>query len=261
MSRFLSLLLVFVLSEALAFDEKLALKDSQAAIGRSIGDYRFTDSQGRELQLASLRGKPLVVNFVYTGCAQVCPTATRALAQAVSGAERSLGPGTFRVATIGFNQPFDTPDAMRDFARRLGIADANWLFLATDAKTIPALAADFGFRFEATTAGFDHLLQASILDADGRVYRQLYGDAFDAPQFTGPLLELARNAPRPAAGFAGLISEVKLLCTIYDPASGRYRVNYAVLIEILVGASVMLAGLAILAVEWRRRRRPTTRPG
>ena len=258
MSRFLSLLLVFVFFQARAFDEKLALKDSQAAIGRQIGDYRFTASDGRAIALASLRGKPLVVNFVYTGCAQVCPTATREMARAVAGARRALGPGTFRVATIGFNQPFDTPAAMRDFARKLAIDEPDWLYLSADAKTIPPLAAEFGFRYEATAAGFDHLLQASILDADGRVYRQLYGDAFDAPQFTGPLLELLRNAPRRSGGLAAMIDDVRLLCTVYDPASGRYRVNYAVLIEILVGASVMLAGIGFVAREWRRRRRATS---
>jgi hypothetical protein len=32
-------------------------------------------------------------------------------------------------------------------------------------------------------------------------------------------------------------------------------VSYAVLIEILVGASVMLAGSAFLLLEWRRRQR------
>jgi protein SCO1/2 len=238
-----------------ALDEKLALRESQAAIGRQLGDYRLRDTEEREVRLASFRGKPLVVSFVYTGCYQVCPTATRSLGEAVREAERLLGPGAFNVATIGFNLPFDTPQAMKDFRRKQGIANANWKFLTPDAETLAALTADFGFRFEPTSAGFDHLLQASIVDAQGRIYRQLYGDSFGGPQFTGPLLELVRNAPRPAGDFAGLLEQVKLLCTIYDPAAGRYRVNYAVVIEILVGASVLLVGIVSVAIEWRRRRR------
>lgn len=252
MWRFLSLLLVAFSAEA--FDEKLALKESQAAIGRQIRGYQFLDSAGREVRLTDLRGKPLVVNFIYTGCFQVCPATTQFLAGAVRQAERTLGPGTFRVATIGFHLPVDDPASMRAFARKYGIASPNWLFLTPDAGSLDALTKDLGFRYEATPAGFDHLLQVSILDRDGRVYRQVYGDSFDAPLFVGPLLELAQNAPVEQASFQGAWEKFKLLCTVYDPAAGRYRINYVVVIELLVGASVMLGGIGFVLWEWRRRR-------
>jgi len=208
------------------------------------------------VRLAELRGKPLVVSFIYTGCFQVCPVTTRSLADAVAGAERTLGPGTFRVATIGFNLPFDTPAAMKDFQRKHGVQSPNWLFLSPDAKTLPGLVADFGFRYESTAAGFDHLLQASIVDAEGRIYRQVYGDALATQLFVGPLLELARNTPVPQGSVAGFFEKVKLLCTVYDPVAGRYRVNYVIVAEILVGASIILGVLAFLFVELRRRRPP-----
>jgi protein SCO1 len=254
MPRFLSLVLLCVPLLVQAFDEKAALKESQAAIGRQVGNYRFLDSSGREVRLADLRGKPLVVQFIYTGCFQVCPASTQFLAQAVREAERTLGPGAFRVASIGFNQPVDSPAAMKDFARKFGLASPDWLFLSPDAGSVARLAAELGFRYEATAAGFDHLLQATILDANGRVYRQVYGESFAAPLFTGPLLQLAQNAPVEQGNLEQAWEKVKLLCTVYDPTSGRYRLNYAVVIQILVGASVVLAVLASLLVEWRRRR-------
>ena len=250
-----ALSLLFFAAPALALDAKLALQESQAAIGRQVANYRFVDSNNREVELAALRGKPLVVSFVYTGCFQVCPATTQALAAAVREAERSLGPGTFRVATIGFNLPVDDPASMRAFARKFAIDSPNWLFLTPQADSLAALTAELGFRYEATAAGFDHLLQASILDRDGRVYRQLYGDSFDAPLFVAPLLELVKDAPVPQDNVvAGAWEKFKLLCTVYDPASGRYRVNYVVVIEILVGSSVMLGGVGFVLWEWRRRR-------
>jgi protein SCO1/2 len=255
MRRFASALLLLAAFAAQAFDEKAALKESQAAIGRQVGDYAFRDSEGNPVRLSQLRGKPLVVNFVYTGCMQVCPATTQFLKGAVKDAERALGPGSFRVATIGFNLPFDTPQAMKAFARKNGAASANWLFLTPDAETLPALVANFGFRYEATAAGFDHLLQVSIVDQGGRVYRQVYGDSFDAPLFVGPLLQLAQNAPVADNSIQTFLKQVKLLCTVYDPSAGRYRLNYVVIIELLVGSSVMLGGIGFLAVEWRRRRR------
>jgi len=245
---------------AAALDEKRALRESQAAIGRAVGDYRLTDADGKTVRLSDFRGKPLVVSFIYTGCFQICPTTTKHLEQMVRQAERAIGPGTFHVATIGFNLPFDTPEAMRDYARKQGVRGAGWSFLSPEAGRVEALLADFGFLREATPAGFDHLLQVSIVDAEGRIYRQVYGDAFDAPAFVGPLLELAQNAPRPAGTLSAIVEEIRLLCTIYDPASGKYRVNYAIVIEILVGASVLLVGITSVAIEWRRRRRAPHAP-
>jgi protein SCO1/2 len=249
-----ALSLLLLAAPAFALDEKLALQESQAALGRQVANYRFIDSNEREVELAALRGKPLVVSFIYTGCFQVCPTTTQALAAGVKAAERALGPGTFRVATIGFNLPVDDPASMRAFARKYGLSSPDWLFLTPDAATLDALTRDFGFRYEATPAGFDHLLQVSILDRDGRVYRQLYGDSFDAPLFVGPLLELAQNRPVPAGDLGAFLEQVRLLCTVYDPVAGRYRLNYVVIVELIVGASVLLGGIGFLLYEWRRRR-------
>ena len=141
---------------------------------------------------------------------------------------------------------------MRAFARKFGIASPNWLFLTPKRSSLAALTADLGFRYEATPAGFD-LLQVSILDRDGRVYRQVYGDSFDAPLFQARSCELAQNAPVEQGDLEGAWEKFKLLCTVYDPAAGRYRINYVVVIEILVGTSVML-GIGFVLWEWRRRR-------
>lgn len=236
-----------------AFDRDAALRASQAVIGREVGDYALRDTAGRTVRLVQLRGKPLVVSFVYTGCFQVCPTATRFLAQAVKQAERELGAGSFRVATIGFNLPYDTPQAMAEFARKQGVDAPNWLFLSPDAASVEALAAELGFRYERTAAGFDHLLQVSIVDADGRIYRQLYGESFEPAKLTGALRELAQGAPQPAPKPTGLFDKVRLLCSVYDPATGEYRFNSAYLVEMLVGASIILLGTGFVVVEWRRR--------
>jgi protein SCO1/2 len=254
----LSLALLLAAFAAHAFDEKLALRESQAAIGRGIGDYALRDTEGRTVRLAALRGKPLVVNFVYTGCFQVCPASTQFLARAVAEAERTLGKGAFRVATIGFNLPFDSPGAMGDFRRKHAVVSPDWLFLSPDAQTLPRLVADFGFRYESTAAGFDHLLQASIVDASGRIYRQVYGDSFEVPLFVGPLLELAQGKPVPQGNVQAFLEQVRLLCTVYDPVAGRYRLNTVIVAELLVGASIVLGILTFLVVEWRRRRRPSS---
>ena len=91
---------------AWAEDAKLevqaAYERSQAAIGRSVGDWVLTDHRGRALSLAELRGRPLVISLVFTSCATVCPITTEHLRDAVAEARRTLGADSFAVLTFGF---------------------------------------------------------------------------------------------------------------------------------------------------------------
>ena len=237
-------------------DRRAALTHSQAAIGRPVGDHTFTAADGRRVRLSDYRGRPLVVSFVYTACYQVCPTTTQFLAGAVRSARSALGAESFAVATIGFNLPQDTPEAMRQFARQQDVALPGWDFLSPDIAGLDGLLERFGFSYLATPKGFDHLLQFSILDGNGRVHTQLYGDQFELPLFVEPLKALATGTPTPPLSNLGeLLERVRLLCTVYDPAAGRYRLNYAIVIELLVGASILIAGAVSVTYEWRKRSR------
>jgi len=232
--------------------DSTALRASQAAIGRTVSDWTFSDQRGRSVRLSDWRGKPLVVSFIYTGCFQVCPTTTQFLKQAARAAREALGPDSFRVVTIGFNQPFDSPEALAAFARQQGVDLANWEFLAPRAADVDALLREFGMSVTATSAGFDHLIQATIVDARGTIHAQVYGDAFELPLFVGPLkTALAGEAARTPT-LENLWLKVKLYCTVYDAASGKYKVNYSLFFEIFAGLSTLGALLWFIGREARR---------
>ena len=238
-----------------AVDQTAALRASQAVLGQAPGDHRFTTADGRNASLVQYRGKPLVVHFVYTGCYQVCPATTRVLAAAIREAQRALGPDRFHTLTIGFNLPFDTPVAMKAYARRHGITLPNWDFVSPAAEDLDRLIREFGFAYAQTPNGFDHILQTTIVDAEGRIHRQIYGADFDLPLLIEPLKALLTGEPVAATRTAEWLERVKLLCTVYDPSAGKYRINYAVVIEILVGASILVVGIYSLAIEWRKHRK------
>ena len=249
------LLLGQELPSGMRFDASVAIERSQAAVGRNVGDYTLRDASGEAIRLASYRGKPLVISFVYTGCFQVCPTTTRFLEGAVREAQRALGAASFNVVTVGFNLPFDTPAAMRDFQSRHGIDAPGWRFLGADAATVEGLARDVGFAWIPTASGFDHVTQVTVVDGRGRVVRQVYGESFAIPMLVAPLKELVTGGTVSALSVADVIEKVRILCTVYDPRSGRYRLDYALFIEIFAGLSILGATAWYVAAEWRRQRR------
>ncbi|MGE5128569.1 MAG: SCO family protein [Sphingomonadaceae bacterium] len=240
---------------ASALDFPSAMKQSQAAIGRVVDDYAFTSADGRRVRMSDFRGKPLVESFVYTGCSQICPATTRFLATAVKEANRALGTDAFNVATIGFNLPFDNPAAMRQFARQQGVDDPRWTFLSPDAGSVEALTRAFGFVYAPSPGGFDHIAQVTIVDANGRIARQIYGDTFDPQLLVGAVREVTTGAPGALQDLSGLLDRVRVLCSVYDPATGRYRLDYSLFIEIFAGLTVLGAIGYYLGGEWRRQRR------
>ena len=237
-------------------DEREALRVGQAAIGGEVPDLILLDRQGRPVRLASYRGKPLLVSFIYTGCFQVCPAQTRVLQEAVRGLDKMLGAHQFNVVSIGFNQPFDDPVAMRAFAAQQRIDYPNWEFLSPPRDAVGTLTRAFGFSYLATPAGFDHVLGVTVVDARGRIHAQVYGDGLRADQLGRPLRELLLNTPLPAESkLAAMVERVRILCTIYDPDTGEYRYDYKLILE-LIGGALFFGSVAIyILLEWRDRRR------
>jgi protein SCO1 len=239
-----------------SLDARAALRASQAAVGRRLADFTLLDREGRPVRLSDYRGKPLLVNFIYTGCFQVCPTSTRALSEALGAMGGSFDATQFNVVSIGFNQPADSPQAMKAFAQQHRIAAPNWDFLSAPAAIVEPLTRQFGFVYVPTQAGFEHLLQVGIVDANGRLVAQVYGDDFSADRLGEPLRRLLTDQPLPAqSSLADILDKVRVLCSVYDPISGTYRVSYALAIEVAGGIIFVVAILGFFALEWRERRR------
>ncbi len=234
-----------------------ALAVSQAAIGRPVGDHRFQSARGATVALSDFRGKPLVISLIYTSCYHICPTTTKHLATVVKKARSALGEDSFNVLTIGFDAANDTPDAMRVFAAQQSVDVPGWEFLSGDQASIDALAADLGFLYFPTPSGFDHLIQASILDADGVVFRQVYGIRFDTPHLIEPLKVLVFGEDGSATLLDQITTRIKLFCTVYDPASDSYVFDYSIFIGLIMG--LLLGGWAVYLVarEWVLTRKAT----
>lgn len=234
-------------------DEHEALIASRAVIGSVPPDFTLLDRRERPVRLADYRGKPLLVSFIYTGCITVCPTHTRMLHEAVKGLDRMLGPHQFNIVSIGFNQPFDSPQAMRSFAAQHRIDYANWKFLSPHFKHVDELTRAYGFSLLETPAGFDHIVGVTVVDAEGRINSQVYGERVTAQALGVPLRQLILAAPPAAGGLPsldGLIERVRILCTVYDPDTGEYRYDWTLLIEIFGGLAFFVTVAVYL---WRER--------
>jgi protein SCO1/2 len=231
-----------------------ALKASRASEGRQTGAHLLRDQGGVPVDLVSFRGKPLVISMVYTACDHTCPVTTETVAKAVDVARKALGRDSFHVVTIGFDTLRDTPEALRVYARQHGISLDGWSFLAGDAQGMERLAAELGFTWFVTSRGFDHIAQTTVIDANGVIYRQVYGENFEVPLLVEPLKDLVLGRTAALDSIEAISNRIRFFCTVYDPASDAYRFDYGIILSIATGFLAVLTILIWTVRLWRESR-------
>ncbi len=236
--------------EETVFDQASALEKSRGAVGNILSGYTFTDINGMPVHLESFRNKPLIVSLVYTSCYHICQMTTEHLRKMVEIANESLGSDKFNVITLGFDTMIDSPEMMEDYAKLRSIDLDNWYFLSGDADSVGRFIDDVGFTYVKTTKGFDHILQATIIDQEGKIYTQVYGESYDAPLFMEPLKELVYKRPTNRGIVANIEDRVRFFCTVYDPASGGYRFDYSIFIGMFIGFMIIAIGVYFLIKEF-----------
>lgn len=217
------------------FDEENALTVSRAAIGRLLADYSFKDGESRPIKLSDFKGRPVLINMIYTSCSHYCPITTQTLADGVKAGLAALGDDSFSVLTIGFDVRNDKPSRMRAYGRAQGIDFPNWHFLAADSETILALTAQTGFIFHPSSQGYDHLAQTTLLDEDGRIVRQLYGTDLTVPQVVEPLKRLRAGQAASLVTMENVVERIRLFCTLYDPDRDAYRFDWSFFVGLGIG--------------------------
>lgn len=150
------------------------------------------------------------MSFIYTGCFQVRPTSTRALLEALQAVRSGIDLDQFHVVSIGFNQPADSPQAMKacaaagHFICELGLPEPTRCNRGRFDARLRICSQTTLVRRKP-----DPLLQISIVDAEGFT-AQVYGDDFRADRTGEPLRQLLSNQPLPSKPS---LSDLADLCT------------------------------------------------
>lgn len=152
------------------------------------------DQLGQTIDAASLRGHPVLVNFVFTGCSSTCPLQVHELAEL----HRAL-PSDVRIAvrflSITVDPDHDTPQSLAAFARRMGADLPGWRFATGAPPQIDALTARMQAfdprRGEARPQ--DHRTSLYLFDAGGALVQRFAGVPVDRTRLADELSRLARQ--------------------------------------------------------------------
>lgn len=103
-----------------------------------IPDLTLTDMYGHSVKLAELMAadRSILMNFIFTSCSTICPVMSASFSQLQDRLQSQRKEAT--LISISIDPEHDTPERLRDYARRHG-ARAGWIFITGDPKKIVAL--------------------------------------------------------------------------------------------------------------------------
>jgi protein SCO1/2 len=137
-----------------------------------LPDVNLIDQHGSAVSLASLKGKPVLIDFIYTSCASTCPVLTSKMVSVA----RELGPalGTdIRIVSITLDPEHDSPAQLASYAKSQGADAGGWLFLTGSPAQIDQVLALFKLRrMRESDGSIMHSVSAFLLGPDGHQIRQ-----------------------------------------------------------------------------------------
>ena len=148
--------------------------------GDAMPDVQLRDQAGDAVRLSDYRGQALVLTFVYTRCPipDFCPLMSRNFQRLQPALRQAYGDRAHLLA-VSFDPEYDTPEVLRDYARRYTDDLTNWTFATAGPVELARLTAPFGVFTEAEGEQILHNLVTAVVGPDGRLIRLWRGNEWE----------------------------------------------------------------------------------
>ncbi|MGH8402762.1 MAG: SCO family protein [Gammaproteobacteria bacterium] len=126
---------------------------------------------GAHINLADLRGKWLLVDFIYTRCMSFCSVLGGEFAQLQTQLAKPLAQGKLQLLSISFDPQHDSPPHLADYLGRFHDHGAGWLATRPmDADGLKKLERVFGIMvIPDGLGGYVHNAAIEIVNPQGRL--------------------------------------------------------------------------------------------
>ena len=174
---------------------------ANAAAPTSIETLRaiaLTDQEGRPFTMWEALGHIVVLNFIFTGCGDTCPTQTADLA-----AIQATLPADIRARTlflsVSVDPEHDFPAALRAFAEARNVDFATWRFLTGTPDAIRTVVDFYGAVPPAksgTTSDLitRHATLIHLFAPNGQDVMRYVGAPLDTPRLTQDITAIGQRA-------------------------------------------------------------------
>ena len=161
--------------------DRFAPKPSTQALqtGQTVPDFSLIAQDGSTLRLASLRGRVVLIDFIYTRCPM--PEACPRLSANFAYLQKRLG-GRIDLISITLDPKWDKPPVLEAYAKRWAADTRTWRFATGRPAEIRRVAEEFGVRYWAEEDVLTHSSSVGIITQDGKLAARVDGTEYPVRQ-------------------------------------------------------------------------------
>lgn len=160
-------------------------------------DFLLTDQDAQPFGLSDMRGKVVLLDFIFTHCPGPCPM----LSTKFSHVQRRLGErlGTqVMLVSVTIDPRRDTPGVLKAYAERYRADLSGWKFLTGSTRDILIVATEYGAEYRGGSDGIiDHRLLTYVIDRDGLVVRVFDGVNHSVDELLAALEQVLVSSRQP----------------------------------------------------------------
>lgn len=147
-------------------------------VGETVPDFVMTGQDGKSMKLSELRGKVIVLTFIYTRCPMpdFCPAMDRRfsdLDQHLKAFPKRAK--DIRLVSLSFDPENDTPEVLRKHAAIRGASPPLWTYAVASHDELAKIAPRLGLLFEPDGKEITHNLCTAVIDPQGKLARLAVG--------------------------------------------------------------------------------------
>lgn len=149
--------------------DRIKGKENLEVIG-PVPAFSLTNQEGKSISDKDYLGKVYVLEFFFTTCPTICPKMNQSM---LTIEKEFFGNPNFGIASITINPENDTPQVLKEHAKKLGVTSKNWHFLTGNQEEIMDLS-NKGFNLYAgenknVNGGFEHSGLFALIDKEGKI--------------------------------------------------------------------------------------------
>lgn len=163
-------------------DQLTASEPYIQVVNRSAPGFALEDADGHATSLTDLRGKVVVLYFVYASCPDVCPLLSEKIADIQHQINTTPMRDVVAFVAVTTDPERDTLDVLRGYGPAHGLDPVNWRFLTSgaDHPTVTReVAKNYGLEFTPMGDGTQmHGLVTDVIDKSGNLRARFHGLKF-----------------------------------------------------------------------------------